>query len=434
MSALFRREVLAQRRDAWLGPVLLLRPPSLGWLSLLAAASAIAVGAFLATGQASRKVHVTGVLTPDRGVMRLLPPQAGVVLESRAVEGQAVAAGEPLFVLSVEQTSTRGDTQAAVQASLAARERSLQSAGRQRSGLIAQQAASIERQLADLRRELAQLDAQADLHRQRLALARAAQDRLAALQADNFVSPAQLQAKAEELLALQAQGQTIDRQHAALARELAVLEAQRAELPLRAQAAAGEIERDLALLAQQSAESVGRQRIVVKAPMAGIVSAVLAEPGHSVAPGTALASLLPVNAQGGAKLQAHLYAPSSAVGFLRAGQPVLLRYQAFPYQKFGHHSGQVLQVARTPLQTAELAALPLWTAPATSTQATAAGVASFSEPLYRVTVALDAQSVQAFGSAQPLAAGMQLDADVLLERRRLVEWIFEPLFSLSGRL
>jgi membrane fusion protein len=37
----------------------------------------------------------------------------------------------------------------------------------------------------------------------------------------------------------------------------------------------------------------------------------------------------------GARLLAHLYAPSSAVGFLRADQPVLLRYDAFPYQKYG---------------------------------------------------------------------------------------------------
>ena len=56
------------------------------------------------------------------------------------------------------------------------------------------------------------------------------------------------------------------------------------------------------------------------------------------------------------------------------------------------------------------------------------------EPLYRITVALDAQTVQAYGRGQPLVAGMQLDADVLLERRRLIEWIFEPLFSVAGRV
>ena len=29
---------------------------------------------------------------------------------------------------------------------------------------------------------------------------------------------------------------------------------------------------------------------------------------------------------------------------------------------------------------------------------------------------------------------MQVEADILLDRRRLIEWIFEPLISLSGRV
>jgi membrane fusion protein len=106
-----------------------------------------------------------------------------------------------------------------------------------------------------------------------------------------------------------------------------------------------------------------------------------------------------------------------------------LRYQAFPYQKFGHHVGHVLAVSRTPLHASELAALPL---AETSRKGTNGGAAA--EPKYRITVSLDKQAVQAYGQAQPLAAGMQLEADVLLDRRRLIEWIFEPLLSVTGRV
>ena len=86
----------------------------------------------------------------------------------------------------------------------------------------------------------------------------------------------------------------------------------------------------------------------------------------------------------------------------------------------------MVQVSRTPLQPSELAGLPL-TLPG-------AGSSAPSEPLYRITVALDAQAVQAYGQAQALAPGMQLDADVLLDRRTLIEWIFEPLISVTGRV
>jgi membrane fusion protein len=169
------------------------------------------------------------------------------------------------------------------------------------------------------------------------------------------------------------------------------------------------------------AENEARNTVVVTAPTDGIVTAVLAQQGDRVAAEALLVNVLPADT----RLQAQLFAPSSAVGFLRPQQEVQLRYQAFPYQKFGHHAGQVLSVSRTPLLPAELAALPL-----------AEGVKGRgpSEPMYRITVALGQQTVQAYGQAQPLAAGMQLEADVLLDRRRLIEWIFEPLLSVSGRV
>ena len=55
------------------------------------------------------------------------------------------------------------------------------------------------------------------------------------------------------------------------------------------------------------------------------------------------------------------------------------------------------------------------------------------EPLYRIKVDLPAQTIDAYGRPEPLKVGMQVEADILLDRRRLIEWIFEPLLSLSGR-
>jgi membrane fusion protein len=60
--------------------------------------------------------------------------------------------------------------------------------------------------------------------------------------------------------------------------------------------------------------------------------------------------------------------------------------------------------------------------------------ANGSEPLYRITVNLSAQTIKAYGRPQSLQAGMLLDADILQEKRRLYEWVLEPLYSLSGKL
>lgn len=419
--SLFRPEAIRGQQQAWLGSIQLIRPVSFAVLTTLVLAVAALVALVLVEGRYTRKAHVSGFLVPDKGVLRLLPQQAGTVLERRVAEGQAVRQGDILFVLSTDRATLGGDTQAMVQTSLAARGKSLQEAARQRASLQQEQRAGFDRQIDDIRRELAQVDAEAELQRQRLLLAQQAQARVESLRAENFISQAQVQAKSEEVLGVRAQIQSLLRQRAAKQREMGALEAQRRELPLRSQALQGGIERELATLAQESAENEARQRIVVRAPQDGVVTAVLAELGQAVSPSAPVASLLPADA----KLQAQLFAPSSAVGFLRQNQQVQLRYQAFPYQKFGHHAGQVSQVSRTPLQAVDLAGLPLPESMKSTPSA---------EPLYRITVTLEQQAVQAYGQAQPLSPGMQIDADVMLDRRRLIEWIFEPLLSVTGRL
>ena len=348
-----------------------------------------------------------------------MAPQVATVVESHASEGLSVKRGDVLFVLAVGQATLSGDTQAAVQASLAARKRSLEDSARQRSALEQAQGEALVLQADAMRHELASIGGEIELQRQRLALAQQAQARLESLRGENFVSSAQVQAKAEEMLGVKAQIQALERQRSTHLREIGVLEAQRREVPLRARSLRGEIERDLAAIDQQNAESEARQRIVVLAPQDGVLTGVLAEAGNTVNPGVAMASLLPADA----RLQAHLFAPSSAVGFVRQNQAVQLRYQAFPYQKFGHQAGSVTQVSRSPLQAAELAGLPLQT-----------GGTATNEPLYRITVTLDRQTVAAYGQAQPLSPGMQLEADVLLDRRRLIEWLFEPVLGIAGRV
>ncbi|MDP3084572.1 MAG: HlyD family efflux transporter periplasmic adaptor subunit [Rubrivivax sp.] len=415
MRLLFRPEVAQARGQQWLGRVQLVRPLALHWLTAGVITLVVIVGAFLTLAQSTRKAQVAGVLMPDRGLIRLVPAINATVLERHVSEGQAVQAGALLFVLGVERSTLDAGVQARVQRSLDERQRSLRDAALRQQQLASTQAATLDRRLQALALEQAQIDTEAALQGQRIGLAQQALARLEALRADQFIASAQVQAKSEEVLGLQAQGQALVRQRAALARQRAELDGELRALPMLTQGVEGGITRDLAALSREAAEQDAPRQVVIRAPQAGTISALLAEPGQSVSAQSALASLVPA----GATLQAHLYAPSSAVGFVRPGQAVRLRYEAYPHQKYGHQAGVVVQVSRTPLAAAELAALAL---PA---------VAAAGEPLFRITVALDAQLPSL---PQAPVAGMRLQADVLLERRRLIEWLFEPLFGLAGRL
>ena len=414
MVSIFRPEVLESQRTSWVGEIQLIRPLPLAWLTAAVVVVALVLGAFLALGEYTRKVRVSGVLVPDHGLIGLVAPQDAVLVERRVSDGDRVRAGDVLFVLSLDRAAASGDTQAAVQRSLATREKSLAAAAEQQQSLFESQSTALSRRLADMQRERLALDAETALAEKRVRLAEETRARFESLRADNFVSSAQVQTKAEELLGLQAQLQAVERQRSAHAREVAALEAQRRDLPLENSKKLGEIERERAELAQQGAESEGKRSLVIKAQKDGVVSGLVAQPGQTVTPAVPLGTLVP----SGARLLAHLYAPSSAVGFLRADQPVLLRYDAFPYQKYGSQHGRIEQVSLAPLSASEMSAL--------------AGVPR--EPMYRIAVSLERQDVPAGVEARPLVPGMQLEADVPIERRRLVEWLFAPVLGVAGRV
>jgi membrane fusion protein len=413
---LFRNEALEAQRQQWLGSVRLTRPLSLTWITVGVVCALGAVLCFLSLAHYTRKATAVGILAPDKGLIRVVSASVGSVVERRVTEGQSVEAGDVMFVVALDRALLSAPAQSRVRQSLDERRRSLTEAAGTQRRLAQTRSVALERRLAAVDGELSQLDGERELQRQRLVLSEQSMSRLQALQAEQFISAAQVQVKSEELFALLAAAQALSRQRAALLRDREELEGERRALPLTTGHTVGALERDLAQAERDAAEQEGEQRLVVRAPHAGTVSTLLAEAGQSVSPASALATILP----SGARLQAQLYAPSSAVGFVQPGQTVRLRYEAFPYQKFGHQPGQVLQVSRTPLAPSELAALAL--------PALAAGAAG-GEPLFRITVALEGAP-----SAIPLAPGMRLQADLLLERRRLIEWLFEPILGLRGRL
>jgi membrane fusion protein len=108
--------------------------------------------------------------------------------------------------------------------------------------------------------------------------------------------------------------------------------------------------------------------------------------------------------------------PARAIGFIEPRQPVRLAFDAFPFQRFGFYGGHVETVSRTLLRPAEVV-----------------GPIMLHEPSYRVTVVLDRQAITAFGRDFPLAADMTLKADIVFDRRSLMEWLLEPVLGLRGR-
>lgn len=426
MHDLFRKEALQAKSTAFLGSTVLRPPLSFAAWSAIALVLAAALIAFLLLGEYTKRTRVVGMTAPAAGIIKLMAPQPGIVIERHAEEGQAVKAGDVLFVLSTERLtggSTSGGlgvagAQGAVLEQIERRRASLVEEQARQGRINAEQTSALQRRLADLDAQASQIDRELSTQRER---ARSAQEQLRRyedLQRQQFMSELAVQQKREELLDQTSRLQTLERGRLALKSDAMSVNGELRQLPLRGEANRAELERQIAALAQDSAATEANRQTVITAPQDGTVTAILAERGQMVG-AQPLATLLPKDSQ----LEAHLYAPSRAVGFVEPGQGVRIRYAAYPYQKFGQYEGRVTNVSRSALVANEL-----------PPQLAQLNQQAGGEGLYKITVTLGHASVAAYGKLQNLTTGMQLEADILHDRRTLIEWILEPIVSISSRL
>jgi membrane fusion protein len=419
-SNIFRREALEARNRGWLGEIIIVRPALAARLTVACIAITGGLLALLLFGSYTKRTSVSGQLVPDAGLIKVYAPQYGVVVKKMVMEGQIVKKGEVLYTLSGERQIEQGNPQAAISQQVSARQQSLREEMQKMLRLEASETKAMRQKVVGLQSELVKLSSQIESQRARVKIAEDAAARWFKLASQHYISQEQLQQKEADLLEQRSRLQSLERDSISTSRDLSSQQAELASMPLRHQNQLSEIERALMSTRQEFVESESKRTGQITAPIEGTAAAVYAEIGQAVDAGRPLLSLIPK----GSDLQAHLYAPSRSIGFVSTGDQVLLRYHAFPYQKFGHARGTVIAVSRTALQTSEIAAYGGFTA----------GQNISSEPLYRITVKLNSQTVSAYGRAQRLQPGMLVDADIMQETRRLYEWVLEPLYSLTGKL
>lgn len=416
-ESLFRPEVMQAKRGSWLGGISLAQPLRLWVLTTAAVGAATVIILFVTLATYTRRSTVTGQLVPTKGLATVLSPATGVLTQVDVGEGGHVKAGGALALVTVPRATAGGaDTQVVLEQRLREKQDGLRSLQQAQQEQLQAQLQGVSMQWAVAQRELAQIESEVATRQDQIRIAHETLERLRKLEGGQFVSVLQIKQQEATVLEYTGQMQALQRQAIGTRRLIAQLQQARQETPGQLQASEADYRRELAQLEQERVQTQASGALVVKAPVAGVVAAQVVKPGQAVQAGQPLMTLLP----GDGRLEAELLVPSRAIGFIAPGDRVLLRYQAFPYQKFGHQEGRVAAISRSALSPGELGAL--------------VGNAERGEPLYRVTVSLARQAITAYGRPEALKPGMLVDADVLGEQRTLIEWIFEPLYSLGGKV
>lgn len=410
---LFRTEVAARKTPRGQGGISLAQP--LRWWAVTALASACAaiVAGLLVFGNYTRRSHVTGVLMPTAGLVTVMAQSDGIVEGLQVQEGDDVAQHAMLVAISSPKAVVTGEATSAVQDEIRDRIRIGETLRAAQLKQIDVQAGRLEGQIELSRMQLSQVREAIGTRSEQARLGRETLKRYESV-SGKYVSEIQLAQQRQAVLEQLSARQVLERQETELLSTIAGLQQDLRQIPSQREAVLAVAAKDRSLLQREriSEELLSKYRI--RSPVAGVVAARMVELGQAVRQGQPLLTLVPA----GSSLEAQLMIPSSAVGFVREGDVVLLRYDAFPFQKFGHQRGRVTRISRS----------------AFSQAAAKAGESGPSDGHYRILVRLEKQTISVYGKRELLRPGMTFKADVLGERRKLYEWVLEPLYSVGGSL
>jgi membrane fusion protein len=401
-----------QRTRAWAGATT--TPPLATWLLTAFLATAIVSAViFLSLGSYNRKENVQGYLTAVGGIAKVMPSASGVVAEVYVADGDSVVAGQRLLLVRSERHGTQGQ---AVDASIIERMQAKHDAIAERMEIERRTADVQRRSLTDgldgLEAEITTMTESMRTQRERLKVAHDQVEAIRSTVAQGYTSVTELRRRQDAELVQQQATTELYRQISTKAvdvREkrhaLTELEAKTADNVALLQAAIADSEVSLA-------EARGKQGYVVSAPVAGRVNSLQAWIGMNTDTAIPFLSIVPSNAP----LEVSLLVPARAIGFVIPEQIVQVAFDPFPFQRFGFYKATVTSVSNTLLKPTE-----------------AAGPTVLKEPSYRVIARLDRQTVTAYGNDIALRPDMSLKADIIFDRRSLIEWLFDPLLSARGR-
>ena len=426
-QSLFRPESLRAGELAWQGRAVLALGLPAGFISFASVALAAAIAALIAFGSYARRVDMEGVILPSVGLIAISSPAAGWIEDLRVREGEVVEKGAWLYTLDLDTATKDGGTQQQIiNAETATREMLTQEIDR-KTRMSEETKRQLQQKIENLRVQTDQLGGQIRMHQGFFKTIDKEYNLFLALVERRQASLNEMDSRQQAWMQSQSKLQELESSKLRLIGDLNDAQYKLSTTEISTADEIDTLKTKILDLDEKLANSKARRSIEIRAPEAGVVTAIVGHPGQVVTTGSPMLKIVPQPAT----MHAELLAPSSAIGFIHQKDRVLLRYSAYPYQKFGEHWGTVVSVSDAALTPEEVHNLLTGAQPTKRGSPGGAAPATQPGPFYHVIVEQDTQFVSVYGEERKLTADMEVQAYALLDRRPLYQWIFEPLYDIG---
>lgn len=201
--------------------------------------------------------------------------------------------------------------------------------------------------------------------------------------------------------------------------EIATLKGAQSELDAQLKENDARRERDTQDIQMRFEQS--RQDVTISAPKAGVVTFSNLVPGRVI---DASEVALVIATDSDRTLRAALRIPSRRRGFVQTGQIVRLKFDAFPYAKFGSYEARIDAISDTTVRS------PMSTPTGPSAASGREADKATGDGDYMAWATLGGNTFDYGRQRFAILPGMRATASIVVERRTIAEWVLAPLFRM----
>lgn len=172
-----------------------------------------------------------------------------------------------------------------------------------------------------------------------------------------------------------------------------------------------------------------RELLTITSPIEGTVQlSSISTVGQVVVPNTELMRVVPADA----RLEIEAFLPNKDIGFVEAGQPAIIKVEAYPFTRFGILEGHVIRISADAIPEPDAQQMESTiTQNARSTMPTG-NVPRVQNLVFPITIGFDATTLMVEGRPMPVVPGMGVTVEIRTGQRRILEYLFSPLAQITS--
>lgn len=416
---IFRTEIIESQRQKWVGKALLISGLSYKWVTILCFSFVFIIVFSMYYFEYSRRIDVSGEIITLPHSVNVFSPRQGYITRAHVTVGDIVKKGDPLYELDVARITSSGNIYSATQDSIKNQIKNL-------NEIAVTLKKNKDNTINALNKQIISYQSS---HNETLKLVSSAkygvkkmEDSLNSYEEylkKGLITKDQLNYQRSLFQQQQSSLQSLNSQKIQEEIQLAQLQSDKNTRAADYDNQILQNESQINELQRQLAESEADNNLIISAKIDGLVESLSVTPGQMVEKGSSLAQIKPIY---NVEYYLVLWLPNNSLPYVKIGDRVNIRYDAFPSDKFGQFPGIISSISSVPASPQEMSAYG----------SGALLAQQQGNAYYKVMVSIKNITFSDKGKKLKISNGLQAKTIVFLDKKPLYKWAVAPLYDIKN--